>query len=376
MHFFVACFLLLNLITSHGAMASNRAIDMKIVEQDARMKVVLLLENAPRYSLRAVKGDQILLTLFDTKITSLMDRRISENRPIMAVNGEGQSSDFGFHIRLGRPFHEIGSSWLSRDKLLYIEIIPADGVPDKAADEKGASHKPSTFRNIRFGFKENATRIVLGLNHPPLWKMTYRDQNLITIQLDALSDTLKKKKFGPMKRLTEVVLKQNDKRLDLGIKLASELHHVRVFWVEAGARLVMDVLDEPAAINDASLILTTPAKNRQTGQIIQEEETKPDIEAEPTQPETIFDLETEPKTNSDLKVGPETVSDLEMGSIVRMKMPKMEGSDPEPKKNNEQPPHFDPAYDLIFELVSEDTSAEKPDGKTLTQKLSSDEALM
>jgi len=256
------------LIIPNKANAFNRASNMKIIMQSELVRFVLLLDSTPRYSLQLINGNKLLLTLYDTVRTPLLSKRMGENNDYINMDEGTKSSDLKFHISLSRPVREINSSWLPHEKLLFLKI----SLANEGDAKKQTIQRPAKLKNLRFGIREMATRVVMELDKKPLWEMIYRENNLINLKLTAIPKYLKRKKYGPMKRLKKVVVKKNDKGVDMGIELVSHLDHVRISWMKDVNRLVMDFFDKPMKIKDKELLLRPDFDEKEVSRVIQVKE--------------------------------------------------------------------------------------------------------
>ena len=286
------------LIIPNIAIASNRANNMEIIGQSELVRFVLLLDSTPRYSLQLTNWNKLLLTLYDTVKTPLLNKKIGENNAYINMDQDTKSSDLKFHISLSRPVREINSSWLPDKKLFFLKIYLAN----KGDAQKQPIQRVVKLKNLRFGIREMATRLVMELDQKPLWEMIYREDDIINLKLAATPKYLKRKKYGPVKRLKKVAFKKNDKGVDMGIELELHLDHVRISWMKDMNRFVMDLVDKPIRINDKALLLRADFDEKESGRPIQVKGEDKKIEKEANQ------------TEKD--------SLPEMGSIVKMKILK------------------------------------------------------
>ena len=248
----VACILMFDLIIPRGTQALNRAHDIKILTENERIMLALRLEERPKYSLKPLNGKQLMLSIHDTSNSPELEKEIAEET-YLELEKEG-SDDMNLRITPDKPFNRIDSSWLADEKLLYIDI----GLTSKTEEDDGieASEKNApVLKDIRFGFKDDATRMVMGLHENPLWEMSYLNDNDIVVKLEAVTEKYKEMEYGPIKRLKRVLVlgKGDDNRIDISLQLESKLNRVNIFWVEVGNRLVMDLFDEPCEIDEKML---------------------------------------------------------------------------------------------------------------------------
>ena len=253
-HLFLGCILLTGMIIPQEGAASNRAGAVKLLETaGGRAKFVIFLESRPGYSLGPVSGNRVLLTLYDTEKTPLLDRKVSSAKGSFKMEEDRDASLLRFFIPLKSPLREIRSQWLTEKNLFFLSM---EGTNGKGLREKTGKRPANIIKNIRFGVQEAFTRIVMVLNQSPSWEMIRRKDPFVTLKLGAIRKIPKRKKYGPMKRLKRVLVKRVDQGADMGIELNTRQDHVRLFWLKDLNRFVMDLYDKPGNMNDSSLLLT------------------------------------------------------------------------------------------------------------------------
>lgn len=296
------CVLILNMAMAQKVTALNNALDMAVVDKGEKILLTLQLNDMPKYSISQPDKKQLILVLFDTTKTAQIENKAAQQN-IISINDHSGSSDLTLQINLNRQVIEINSSWLGPEKSLSLEIIQA---------EEGLSTQPTplgaaSLRDIRFGFQEKATRMVMRLDQQPSWMMTYHDPTTIGIRLKAHSDKLKGKRYGPMNRIKEVlVLKRDNQDMNIGLQSETNLSRVRIFWMSLGNRLVMDLFDESTELNEANLPSVIVSESHQPKGELQGVTTGNEMGQNPTP----FGQTTTAWT----------------GSIVRMKIPKLDSS--------------------------------------------------
>jgi len=230
-------------------MAANEVSRINAIESQGQTSVVLFLKDRPAYSLKAVDERHILLTLHDTLKGAAFEKNIPEGN-LIAIN-EGQNPvALKFDIGLQRPFLKVDSSWVEDKKLLYIDISALEEPVAQAKSAQGIT----ALQDIRFGFIEKGTRMVMRMDNYPSWEIEFPSPSKLLMHLIDVSDALKKEKYGAVKRLKEInILKTSDKRTDISLGLESSLNHVSLFRMTTGDRLVLDILDEPGVIPEEAL---------------------------------------------------------------------------------------------------------------------------
>jgi tetratricopeptide (TPR) repeat protein len=242
-YFFMVSILLADLIMPFVAEGANVARDLKTNREGDLRRVILFLQDKPRYSLTPLEGRGVSLTLYDTTGDPPLRERAEKSGAPVAMDGEGKSSDLTFHIRLERTLREVHSSWVPREKALVLEMSPVEEEGPKAP---GPGTGP--LKDIRFGIREGMTRVVMDLDKRPAWEMARGEGNHMTLLLGAGAGTIKTRRYGPFKRIETLDIQNRDHRLEIHIRLETPLDHFRVFWLNEGNKLVMDLLDEPLEI--------------------------------------------------------------------------------------------------------------------------------
>jgi len=248
---FCAGILIKGLIIAHIAMASNEAFKINAAEDDGQTRVMLTFKDRPSYSLKAMKDNHLLLTLHDTIKGNGFEKKLQEGKSFTIIEDPNPVA-IKLDIGLQRPFYKIDSSWIEDKKLLYVHIY----TQEIAVNQAKSPPVITTLQDIRFGFLEKGTRMLMTLNNNPLWEMELQNPSKIRMHLTDVSDSLKKIKYGPIKRLKDVnINKGSDKGAEITLGLESPLNHVSVFSMTTEGRLVMDLLDEPEKISENELTI-------------------------------------------------------------------------------------------------------------------------
>jgi tetratricopeptide (TPR) repeat protein len=291
------------------ATASNKANDLKMIRSsDGRTKIALQLERSPRYSLQSAKGNRVLLTLFDTVSTPGLGKRLSEYEKSLTMETGAESSLLTLTIPLERPPREVETSWLPKEKVLYLEMAQAE---EGEAKEKEYP-KPASLKNLRFGIQDALTRMVADLDRKPSWEMVCGEGKALTLKLSAIPESLKREQYGPLRRLKKVTLNKGGHEVSMTIEPESRVDHLKMFWLRDGGKWVVDFFDLPVTHMDGGL--------RFTGEAVDKEAEKPSPVA-PVQESEKKETQEEHKAQAKAVLVEEAFSP-EMGSAVRMKIPK------------------------------------------------------
>ncbi|MBN2059452.1 MAG: tetratricopeptide repeat protein [Deltaproteobacteria bacterium] len=241
----IPAIVLVGLLLSSARAESNRVLNMKLAAGETSVELVILLEERPSFSLMPINADMLELIINNSEITFPIQDKAIERRA-------SDKSDLELIIKPGKPFLKIDSSWLEEENLLFIVIFPEK---DGEMDNRNHSLK-TTLKNIRFGFTDNATRMVMNISKRPSWKMIFHDPKMITMELDAEYLSTEREKYGPLKGLDELLINMTAHgKTNLDLKFESGLDHVSVFWVDIGNRMVLDLFSAASKPEDNGLLL-------------------------------------------------------------------------------------------------------------------------
>jgi FimV-like protein len=264
------CLLIKGLIGPCISFASNEAAKLNATESQGRIRVALFLSDRPQYLISTIDDRHILLRLNDT----LKGNNFVKNIPagtLISLNENKNPVYLEFTIGLSRSYSKIDSAWSDNKKLLYIDITSSES-PINVAD---AAESSTSLQDIKFGFTDKATRMVMRLNKFPNWEMELPDPSKLLVRLTDTSDGLKSKKYGTVKRLKEIGIRQAGKKdTEISLGAASSLDHISIFRLAAEGqdRLVLDIMDEPASIPEEVLGLNiktdSPAVSKVSNQAV------------------------------------------------------------------------------------------------------------
>ncbi|MBW1913852.1 MAG: hypothetical protein JRI86_02835, partial [Deltaproteobacteria bacterium] len=226
-------------LTVEPLAASNTIQDIEMLSRDESIMLAILFDIRPEYSLNPVSMDTLILTIYGATTSPSLEVKVIDMDGIdLEPSGV---SDLSFQIKLSKPAGSIDCSWLDPERLLFINIGPLD----RDDMEQEQSSELSTLDSIRFGFMDNATRMVMSFDRMPAWKVLCQDNTEIAIHLKADSDDDIHREYGPVKRLKHVaVRRQGSSSMDIALQLESPMNYVKIFWMGVGKRLIMDLYEE------------------------------------------------------------------------------------------------------------------------------------
>lgn len=234
-------FLFLCLLGPTLAAAGNKAVDMRVVRSpEGGVQCAFLLEESPFYTLKTSPDGAVLLLIHDTIKTPQIEKRVAESKGVMEAKELG-SAALQFAMRPEASPREVNSSWLPREKTLFLELIPGP----ETGEQGQAVSQGGVLKRTLLGVHETHTRVVMELGKRPLWELVYAASRKVALNLDAVLPSQGVRELGPVKRLKRLSLKQEGVSTRMAMELDSSLYRVRVFWMNHAGKLVVDLFDRP-----------------------------------------------------------------------------------------------------------------------------------
>ena len=227
--------------------AANKAVDLKIAGTPAGgRQMAFLLEGPPRYGLE-LRNEDLVLTLYDTQKSNLIAQKATALTQWLQTEPGAGPADLRFLFKLTGAPAGIKASWEPKQKVFYLEI--KDGPPGAVKKSKDRV----SLQRVRFAIQEEYTRIVLDCDRSPLWEIQYLHDKQIHWFLEAVPAPQAGKKFGPFRRVKEVVLQDLKQKAELNIQLEEELPQINLVWEAIGKRLILDLNDRPFEVRTKEL---------------------------------------------------------------------------------------------------------------------------
>ncbi len=281
---------------------ANRVRSVRLLQEDSRITLALMLDQRPRYSLASRDWRRLRLTLFNAAKTPELGQSIEAYGQQLSASEDPASGQVRFDLGLNGRLQDIRSFWRSQEKVLQVEIRLSSAGLAAGATAK----RVNRLKKLRLGALDSGTRIVFDMDQSPEWELGIVTDESAGLKLKASAANLHRKVYGPLKSLKEVRLKQDQDQVRLRIGHESRLACARVMWLEASNRFVVDLEDERARTSPCVLPplpqARAPEENR-TG--------------------TLTGGVTKRITNSDR---PSTASEEALGYFVKKKIPERPGS--------------------------------------------------
>ena len=231
-------------LTTDGLFASpggpNRLFDVNTIISEQDITYSFELSKKPFFSLESSADQRLVLSFTQIENPDELNTKI-EKLPFIHINTTGESKNTSFILAPDNIYGKIECCWLNKRSVFTINI---KFNPDE--EKKGKADTQPDIKDIRFGFKENGTRMVIGADNKPGWSIKYSDNNNVLLLLDAASDNINTKTYYSDKWLRQVEIKaQYDKTSELSMSLQTDPDQISIFWMPVGNRLVLDLFQDP-----------------------------------------------------------------------------------------------------------------------------------
>lgn len=299
--------LLMGSCLSGGALAANRALDMKvIVPAEGRTRIALLLQQKPLFHLSCGGENHVGLALYETTGGADFSKTIAKDGKSMRFEEDTAARSLKITIPLKGSLREVECTWIAKEKVFLIDM--AQAKPERANPKKTA---PATLKRLRFGIGEGFTRMVADLGVKPAWSMTSRDDRSLLFGLSGATTAEQRSGYGPMKILKRVSLNKQKEGLEINAEPETPVERVKVFWMQEGGKWVVDFFERAPETAGPSILF----------------DRRPDPAPESVQPPRVAELRRE--TDSPVNTATAEVRSGVPSGSIRMKIDKPSAVEPE-----------------------------------------------
>lgn len=219
--------------------AENRVLGLQLHRNQERTRCVIRLEARPLYTLKATQDNRIRLLLPATARSSALLEGVRGNASILALDPAIAEPNVGILFTPPSAVEDLSAAWLPDRAELSLELVHNRA----STQEKEGGAGEAVLRPIHFGFLDERTRMVLGLDRHPPWELSHLSRDRVRLHLPLVRPELKQKQYGPAKNLALATLRKEGKNADIDIRLLTEIDRIRIFWTQDGAHLVTDLFE-------------------------------------------------------------------------------------------------------------------------------------
>jgi hypothetical protein len=293
---FLSVFLVTDSISANLT-GANRLFDVNTFISEQGITYSFEMSEKPLFSLEPYAGKKLALSFTNTDKPDELRTKI-EKISFIYLNTTGESQNAGFILVPDNPYGKIECAWIDNRSEFVLNMI--FDLEDEKKEDNNNPHP--AIKDIRFGFKENGARMVIGTDKKPQWTIKYSNNSSMLLAINATSENIKTKTYYSDKWLRQIDIKeQYDKSSELSMNLQSDPNQMSIFWMSVGNRLVLDLFQNP----DDQITALISGKNTLKSRNV------------------IIKDNIEKKTENDLK------------NIVRMKIEKVEVIPASPYKKEE-----------------------------------------
>jgi tetratricopeptide (TPR) repeat protein len=243
------CLLVPVLAIASESTAANRVRSLRLLVEDNHVSFALMLDERPRYSLASSDWRRLRLALFGAVKTPELKQSIEAYAQHLSLGENATPGRIHFDLGLNGRLQEVRSFWRSQEKVLQLEI----GLSDQRPAGSVAAKRINQLKKLRLGALDSGARMVVDLEQRPEWELGILADESASLRLGASARNLGRKVYGPLRSIKEVRVKQVQDQVRLHIGCESRLTHLRVTWLEACKRFVVDLQDERAKISPGAL---------------------------------------------------------------------------------------------------------------------------
>ena len=228
-HILTAGIFLLSFLFTESTFADskvNRLFDINISTSEKDITYLFELSGKPFFLLEPSSDKRLSLSFRNTDKPDELRTKI-EKIPSIVLDTTGEFENANFILTPDNPYGKIDCVWLNEKSIFAIKIL-YNTEEDK---KKDVNNNNPSIKDIRFGFKESGTRMVIGANSEPHWAIKSLKNGNLSLMLDASSKKIKTKSFNSGKWLRQVEIKEyDDKHSELSIDVKSDPNQVGIFW--------------------------------------------------------------------------------------------------------------------------------------------------
>ncbi len=220
----------------------NRIFDVNAVSTEQAAALSFEMSKKPSFSLKPVNSKGIIFSFVNVEEPDELRIKITSIPFLSPVTTNAEDS-VSFMFSTQAAPGKIECAWIEKKSVFNINILfTADTEAEKVDSEKEISR----IKDIRFGFRDSGTRMVLGTEGKPDWEIKYTGNNSLLLDVHASSNAVKTKTYYSDKWLSQVNLKNKGAdTTEMNLNLQTAPEQIGIFWMNVGNRLVLDLFKEP-----------------------------------------------------------------------------------------------------------------------------------
>ncbi len=218
----------------------NRLSDVEAIKRENSCLYKFQLAERPFYSIVDSGKERLSLSFNDTDIAEGLGASL-ENNPYLHLDNAADKEKTVFNLTAEDNHGRVTCGWISESSIFLINIESSDETEKRQDANTG-----TTIKDIRFGFKENAARMVIGASERPTWKIEYSEASAMSLFINASSENIKTRTYSSDKWLNNASITETGANSTfVKLNLSSAPNQTGISWVSVGNRLVLDMAERP-----------------------------------------------------------------------------------------------------------------------------------
>lgn len=219
---------------------TNILSDVDAAKKESSCLYTFKLAKKPFYSLGVSENGWLSLSFNNTEKPEGLGERMKNNPYIKLDNGADKAKT-DFVLTTDIYYGRVTCGWINERSVFLVNIESADET-----ENSGNANTGTVIKDIRFGFKENAARMVIGTLERPHWKIEYSEANALMLFINATSERVKTKNYSSDKWLNSASISETEDKSSLvRLDLNSAPDQTVISWMSVGNRLVLDMAERP-----------------------------------------------------------------------------------------------------------------------------------
>lgn len=215
----------------------NRLRDIWLQLSRETATLVMSVQGPAQWELWPVDGQRVKLLLKGVSLGQKAEARIIEDNSGTLSASFQKGEDFLADLNFSKPIRRVDYSQTSQERHLLLKFY----WPKPQQKTRKFTRKPVSLKRIRYGKQIDFDRVVMEFSGKPLWRLLRADTRHILIQIQRCKPeaTWKPPKLRLLKK---VAVKFSEPNTNIEVITTQATKNFRLFWLEAGNRMVMDVM--------------------------------------------------------------------------------------------------------------------------------------
>ena len=224
-------------VNAAPVLGNNQLRDVWLQDSSNGVLLVLAVGKATPWALGQVQNENVRLFLRGLSMGHRAEARIKQYGNGLISGFLKQGADLLSIIRLKRPLQRIDYSYSSQNSLLSFRFYwtPAGHRIRKYTDRQ------VVLKKLRYGKRAGFDRVVMEFTGKPSWSVEQIDQKHLIITINNCKAKYKEKPHGT-RLIKDLTIKASTDDTRLELTTLENLYNFRVFWLEIGNRLVLDLM--------------------------------------------------------------------------------------------------------------------------------------